>query len=391
VEIDRRQRGIWLVVICWFVAVDAVGLQLRGPLLSSLEAEFGASPAILGLVAPAGTIGFVASLLVMGAIAGRVDVARAMRLGVVGVGACAVALALAPSFLLYLGVLFVRGVATGLFRALDRPLLSHLYTESRGRAFNLYDFAWAVGATLGPIVVIGALALGSWRIAYVVLAVGFVPVAVALLRLPIPDMSSVEEPLRLADVRSVLGRTEVAGTTVAVFLNGGIEGGLFTWLPYYANTILPPSTANLTLSAFVLGYIPGRLLYSRVSEAVGYLPLVIGLAASGSVVLAVTLTLTGPSLLVAVFVFGVIWSGVFPTLAAYAMSAVPSYGGPANAVMTGASYFGIGLVPALMGVVLERSGIVTALSILPLLTVVTGVSLVVTLVVVRRRGSVAPV
>jgi fucose permease len=108
-------------------------------------------------------------------------------------------------------------------------------------------------------------------------------------------------------------------------------------------------------------------------------------------VLAVTLTLTGPSLLVAVFVFGVIWSGVFPTLAAYAMSAVPSYGGPANAVMTGASYFGIGLVPALMGVVLERSGIVTALSILPLLTVVTGVSLVVTLVVVRRRGSVAPV
>jgi MFS family permease len=391
VEIDRRQRGIWLVVICWFVAVDAVGLQLRGPLLASLEAEFGASPALLGLVAPAGTIGFVASLLVMGAVAGRVDATRAMRLGVAGVAVCAVALALTPSFLLYLGVLFVRGVATGLFRALDRPLLSHLYTESRGRVFNLYDFAWAVGATLGPIVVIAALALGSWRVAYVVLAVGFVPVAIALWRVPIPEMSGVEQPLRLAEVRSVLGRTEVAGTTVAVFLNGGLEGGLFTWLPYYANTVLPPSTANLALSAFVLGYLPGRLVYSRISETVGYLPLVIGLAASGSVVLTVALTLTGPSLLVAIFIFGVIWSGVFPTLAAYAMSAVPSYGGPANAVMTGSSYFGIALVPAVMGVVLERSGIATALSILPVLAAVTGVCIVATLFAVRRRGTVAPV
>jgi MFS family permease len=385
---DRRT---WLVVICWFVAVDAVGLQLRGPLLSSLEAEFGASPALLGLVAPAGTVGFVAALLVTGSVAGRIDVGWAMRVGVVAVAACVAVLAFVPSFLVYLGVLVLRGVATGVFRALDRPLLSHLYADSRGRVFNLYDFAWAVGATLGPVLVVGALAMGSWRIAYGVLALGFVPVAAALWRLEFPTVESVEQPLRLADVRRVLGRTEVTGASVALFVSGGVEGGLFTWLPYYARTVLPESTASLTLSVFVLGYIPGRLAYSRLAERVGYLPLVIALAISGAGVLAAVVTLSGTALLVAVFVLGVLWSGVFPTLAAYAMSAVPSYGGPVNAVATGAGYFGLAVFPPLMGLVLERHGVAAAISLLPVLAAATGLCLVATFLVVRRRGRAAPI
>jgi MFS family permease len=385
------ERGTWLVVVCWFVAVDAVGLQLRGPLLSSLEAEFGVSPALLGLVAPAGTVGFVATLLVMGAVAGRVDVGRTMRVGVVAVAACVTALAFVPSFAFYLGVLVLRGVATGVFRALDRPLLSHLYADARGRVFNLYDFAWAVGATLGPVLVVAALAAGSWRLAYGVLAVGFVPVAVALWRLDFPDVSGVERPLRLADVRRVLGRTEVAGASVALFVSGGVEGGLFTWLPYYARTVLPPSTASLTLSAFVAGYIPGRLVYSRLADRVGYLPLVFALTVGGTVTLAAVVTLQGTLLLVAVFVLGVLWSGVFPTLAAYAMSAAPSYGGPVNAVTTGAGYFGLAVFPPVMGVMLERRGVDAALSLLPVLAAATGLCLVATFLVVRRRGRVAPV
>lgn len=383
-------RRRWLVVICWFVAVDAVGLQLRGPLLSSLEAEFGASPSLLGLVAPAGLVGFVAALLAMGAVAGRVDIPRTMRLAVVAVGVCAVVLALAPSFLVYLGVLLLRGAATGLFRALDRPLLSHLYPDARGRVFNLYDFAWAVGATLGPVLVVAALALGSWRLAYAVLAVGFVPVAVTLWRLEFPEVGGVERPLRLEDVRSVLGRTEVTGATAALFVSGGVEGGLYTWLPYYARTVLPASTASLTLSVFVLGYVPGRLVYSRIAERVGYLRLVIALTLGGAGVLALALTLRGTQLLVAMFVLGVLWSGVFPTLAAYAMSAVPSYGGPANAVTTGAGYFGLAVFPAAMGVILEGYGVDSALSLLPVLAVLTSLCLVTTFVAVRRRGSRPP-
>ncbi|WP_162562444.1 MFS transporter [Salinigranum rubrum] len=385
------ERGTWLVVICWFVAVDAVGLQLRGPLLASLEAEFGASPALLGLVAPAGTVGFVATLLVMGSVAGRLDIGRAMRVGVVAVAVCVALLAFVPSFTLYLGVLVLRGVATGVFRALDRPVLSHLYADARGRVFNLYDFAWAVGATLGPVLVVAALAAGSWRLAYGVLAVGFVPVAVALWRLDFPELSGVERPLRLADVRRVLGRTEVTGASVALFVSGGVEGGLFTWLPYYARTVLPSSTASLTLSVLVLGYIPGRLVYSRVAERVGYLPLVLALTAGGTVVLVGVLTLAGTPLLVAVFVLGVLLSGVSPTLTAYAMSAVPSYGGPANAVTTGSVYFGLAVFPPVMGVMLERRGIEAAISLLPVLATLTGVCLVVTFVAVRRRGRVAPI
>jgi len=53
-----NQRLGWTLAVFLFAIGDALALQVRGALIPSLRAEFGVSEALLGLVAPAGTVGF---------------------------------------------------------------------------------------------------------------------------------------------------------------------------------------------------------------------------------------------------------------------------------------------------------------------------------------------
>ncbi|MUV58819.1 MFS transporter, partial [Halogeometricum sp. CBA1124] len=51
-----------------------------------MRESFGAPEWLLGLVAPAGTVGFVVFVAAAGAVAGRVDTRRLLLVGVVGTG-----------------------------------------------------------------------------------------------------------------------------------------------------------------------------------------------------------------------------------------------------------------------------------------------------------------
>jgi fucose permease len=93
----RGNRLWWTIALFLFVGVDGVGFQMRGALLPSLEASFQVSPGFLGLVATAGTAGFVAAVLTTGAVAGRVDVRKAMLASTALVGASVFAIVLAPA------------------------------------------------------------------------------------------------------------------------------------------------------------------------------------------------------------------------------------------------------------------------------------------------------
>jgi hypothetical protein len=52
--------------------------------------------------------------------------------------------------------------------------------------------------------------------------------------------------------RRLLRRPEVAGTLVVLFFITGIEGVLFTWLPFYAGVQLPAGLAEVTLTVLLV-------------------------------------------------------------------------------------------------------------------------------------------
>jgi len=355
------RRTLWLGAAFCFVAGDAMAMQSRGVLLSSFEAEFGVSEAMLGLVAPAGTVGFVLTILVVGLLAGRLEARLTLLAGATAVVALLFAMSIAPAYLLFLGLLMVQGAAAGIFRAIDRPLLSHLYTENLGRVFVLYGLAWALGAVTAPALISAVLAVADWRTFYALLGLFFVPVVVAIWRADAPPGWN-ERVLERGALRELLSRPAMLGTLLAMGLVGGIEGAIFTWLPYYAGTFLDGPIANLTLSAYLLAYVPGRYVCVKLLESTTYLRLMgvaIGLAIPALALTAVVRS--GWALLLTVFAAGFVISASFPILSAYGVELAPDFSGPVSSLTTAATYTGIAIVPTLMGFVAEPTSIAVAM------------------------------
>ncbi|WP_336343112.1 MFS transporter [Halalkalicoccus ordinarius] len=355
-------RTRWTVAIFAFVALDAASLQIRGALLPRFETAFSVSPGLLGLVAPAGTAGFFLTVLVVGLAAGRIQVHRTLLVGVVGAGGLLLVMSAAPVYPLFLGALVLHGVSLGGVRALDRALLSHLYPDRRGRMFTLHGLAWAIGAVSGPAFAALVISVADWRAVFVLLGLGFLPVALSMRGLSLPERMEEERPISLEGAAGLARDPVVLGMAGALLLIGGIEGAIFTWLPYYADTSLPAALAPLALSAYLLAYVPGRVIYTVLAERVGYASLSLALAVPAIPAMYVALVATeGYAMLVAVFGLGLCMSGQFPLLSAVGAEAASEYSGPVNAISTSATYVGMAAVPTAMGVITGRYGIGTAM------------------------------
>lgn len=357
---ERRTR--WTAAIFLFVALDAASLQIRGALLPQFEATFDVSPGLLGLVAPAGTAGFFFTVLVVGLAAGRIRVHRTLLLGVLGSGAFLLLMSGAPVYPLFLGALVLHGISLGGVRALDRALLSHLYPERRGRMFTLHSLAWALGAVSGPALAALVISVADWRAVFVLLGIGFLPIALSIRNLPLPERMENERPMSLEGAADLMRDPTVLGMTGALLLVGGIEGAIFTWLPYYAGTSLPAPLAPLALSAYLLAYVPGRVAYTVLAERVGYASLSLALALPAVPAMYVALVTTGGyAMLAAVFVLGLFMCGQFPLLSAVGVEAASEYSGPVNAISTGATYSGMAVIPTVMGAITGIYGIEVAM------------------------------
>lgn len=357
-------RRAWVIALFLFVLGDGLTLQTRGPLLRSFEAEFAVSEALLGLVSPAGTLGFVAAAMVVGMLAGRIDIRRWVLLGIAATGVSLLAMAGAPLFGLLLVLLLAQGTAAGLVRGLDRPILSHLYPRNRARMFLFHSLAWAIGAVAGPVYITAVLARADWRVAYALLGLCFLPLGALIWTQGLPTDVSAERAITVDALGTLLRRPIVVGMAIATTLAGATEGIVFTWLPYFASEFMPLGEANTLLTLFLLAYIPSRLMYTRLIRYVDSLPLVTLLCAGLVIPLWIALSgTTGPSLYGAVFMAGFFAAGGFPLIPAFGVDAVPSFAGPVTAMGTGGYYLGMAAGPGLVGLIAARTGIAVAINV----------------------------
>lgn len=82
-----------------------------------------------------------------------------------------------PVFLLATAVI---GVGGGLYPTAARALVSDLFVERRGQAFGLHDALGSVGSAIAAGVAVAALALATWRMAFLPVVVGVLAVLVLL-------------------------------------------------------------------------------------------------------------------------------------------------------------------------------------------------------------------
>lgn len=351
-----RSRA-WTLAVFVFIFGDAAAMQARGPILSRIGEVFDVTEAALGLVAPAGTVGFLGAVVVTGLFAGRLPMRRLLAVGTLVTPLALVLAAFAPSYPVFLLALAVQGTAAGAFRGLDRVVLSHVYPDARGRMFAAYTLVWAFGAVLSPQLVSVVFSVADWRVIFLVLAGCFLPALALAGRYELPSMAA-ERSVSPAALRTLCRRPAVVGTCLGMVLVGALEGTLFTWLAYYARAFYPTALANSLLSTYLLAYIPGRLGCTVAVDRVPSLSLLLVVFVPAVPALAVAFSgITGPILFAAVFVAGLAISSGFPVLSGYAVEAAPAYSGPVNAVTNGATYVGLATAPAVVGVFAATYGI----------------------------------
>ncbi|CCQ34025.1 major facilitator superfamily MFS_1 protein [Halorhabdus tiamatea SARL4B] len=351
-----------MIAIFLFVGITGATIQARGALVPTFETFFGVSKSQLGLLTPVGTVGYLVAMLTLGSASGRVDVRRFLLAGVALTGVSLLALGAAPGFLVLLGLVGMRSLASGVFRALDRPTLSHLYPESRARMINLQEMTWAIGATAGPLLVTAIVSQYSWRATYLVLAALTVPVFVLIWRLDAPTGTTNERSFGLSDLRPLLAKPGIYGMVVALVFVGSIESIYFTWLPSYADATFSGWITGVVLSIYLAAYVPGRWLFSRLSDRFSFTRLLVvtTVLLTGLTYLAFS-GANGYVLLGSIFGVGLLVSGLFPTLISMGIEAMPSFSGPVNVVANVATQIGFSTAPVIVGVLADATSIETAI------------------------------
>ena len=301
-----------------------------------MRQSFGAPVGALGLILLVNTVGAIAVSAFVGRLVHRLGAAAVLAVA----GSCAalgaVGYALAPGLWLVLSVGPLVGVAAGL---MDGGLNTAVGLTGRTRLLNLLHGFYGVGTAIGPLVVTGAILAGSWRPAYLVLAVLNVAVALCWLAYrrkiralaalaardePGPDSSRpTGNPAETVEPDQDWSRgrvvTVLALGLIVFFVYTGLEVSAGQWETSYARGHLGLSASAAGLAAF--GYW-GALTAVRIGLALPSRPVPAQVVIRSGVVLAVIATALiwwqpGPLVTVLAFVLlGASLAGVFPALIA---------------------------------------------------------------------------
>lgn len=162
-----RDRSYPLALVAFMVL--GLRLSVLGVAWPSIRDAFSLSQSGLGVVLFSSGIGYMLTGLLLGRVLGRLGVGRLLILSAALLTATTVGLALAPSSLVFLGVSFFAGIATG---AIDSSINFFATGHFSETEMNRLHGCFGIGALAGPVLFGFLLGAGaSWRAGYLLIAV----------------------------------------------------------------------------------------------------------------------------------------------------------------------------------------------------------------------------
>jgi fucose permease len=360
--VRRRDR----VVVAYLGAFGAMGVvQLAlGPSLDTLRAHTGATTATIGVLFTASSLGYLVGVLLAGQIVAHRDVHGVLRVGLLIVAAMALCVPGPSSLAVLIAVETVLGFGMGLIEIGGNSVV--LWRFRGGAAMNALHAAFAIGATIAPIIVGRSLAWtngigAAWVAAAVITLAPFV----LLVRRAGPANPHVAVGRGIPPGAALI--TALGAVWFAIYV--GVEIGVAGWIYDYARDRGIGGTQTVTalgavfLGAFAVGRIAGVPIARRVSAA----RMLAGDHAL-AIVAALALTLAGDhaaAIWPATALLALGLASMFPSMLSVSDAAIPATGTVTSIYMIG-SGVGSMTVPVLIGVLLDRHGAAA----LPLVTLV---------------------
>ena len=174
----------------------------------------------------------------LGFLADRWGRKRSIVAGLMLFAASCALFAVSRHFLVFIGLLFLSGLAIGVFKAGALALVGDISRSTREHSstMNMLEGFFGVGAIVGPAIVARLLQSGAdWKWLYVI-ASGLCAVLIVVAvftRFPQPPAQTETRSRSLAETLSLLRDPYALGFSLALMLYVAAEAAVYVWAPTY--------------------------------------------------------------------------------------------------------------------------------------------------------------
>lgn len=269
-EMELR-RGLGPVLLLTFIFfIQFVTRQFAGPLLPAMESELELSHTQSGLFILYIGVGFFLSQICAAILAARWGYRRCILVSLWGTAAASAVVGLLSSTwalnIGFLGLGFTGGIYTPAGIALITVLIRR---QDWGKAMGIHELAPNLALILVPFMATAAVAIGSWRLGYLGIAVGLAMLGVVYAWLGV-DVRERPSPPDLHRIREILINPSFWYLGLLLSLAVGVETGVYSMVPLFlvnerafnladANQLLGLSRIPGLVMVLLSGWITDRL------------------------------------------------------------------------------------------------------------------------------------
>jgi MFS transporter, FHS family, L-fucose permease len=229
---------ILTALTCVMFFMFAMTTDAVGEIIKLAKLEMGLSNIQASTFHWATMVAIALSGLFLGSLADLLGRKRAIISGLVVYGLASSLFISGKSFELYIGLLFVSGLAIGLFKIAALALIGDISksTKDHTAKMNAVEGFFAIGAIIGPLLVVYCSKQGiHWTALYGFAAALCAVMVLAASRTRFPEkvVVATDKPASLLQSLALMRNKYVVGFSFAIALYVACEVAIFVWLPSF--------------------------------------------------------------------------------------------------------------------------------------------------------------
>ncbi len=224
----------WLTFFMFMMfamTTDSVGV-----IIPEVIKEFHLSMTVGGAFHYAAMSGIAFAGFFLGYLADKLGRKTSIILGLVLFALNSYLFAVGNSFLFFVALLAISGIAIGIFKTGALALIGDITTSTTEHTstMNTVEGFFAVGAIIGPAIVARLLTAGtSWKWLYVIAGTLCVLLIVTALLVKYPRTKRSGEPIKLKHTMAMMKNPYALGFSGAIFLYVTVESAVYVWMPTF--------------------------------------------------------------------------------------------------------------------------------------------------------------
>ncbi len=271
----KSARAFPIIVAYLVFVVIGVASGLLNIAWTYMQSTFGVSHDSLAALAPAAMLGGLIAAFLNGSLIGRYSIGPVLVGGMAFAGFGLLGYAVAPAWIVLLGVAFLTSIGKG---TVDAGLNNFASANYGAREMNWLHACWGIGLTIAPAIVTPFVLQqgGKWQSSYILAGVSVLALGLVIL-LSLPQWRLERGPGKAKTDASAAPMTDSLRQPIVLigllffFLYGGIEIGT----GQLANTLLiearrlPQEVASSWISAYWASFTIGRILMGLLAMRFG--------------------------------------------------------------------------------------------------------------------------